>query len=229
MLLGFVCGRFGYCRACRFTRVRLNRGPLGGANGSGQVYTDWLGHRVGHAVRESVDGRIRYAKPDSDGTQHQGATILSYTIDESSLLVVSGRSLRVLAAVVWYVGGMVLLLKGGSLLVEANALKPEEGWPWLAAVGGLVLGGLKAKYLFNKSCQENLDRIAALDRPRIWQFFRPGFFVALAVMILVGATLSRLAHNHYPLLIGVATLDLGLAIALLGSSHVFWKQKAVVK
>ena len=50
--------------------------------------------------------------------------------------------------------------------------------------------------------------------------------LALAVMIAAGATLSRLAHGHYPLLIAVATLDLSLAVALLGSSTVFWKQKA---
>ena len=145
------------------------------------------------------------------------------------MLVVSTRSLNILAALVWYVGGIVLLLKGGSLLVEADALKPEQDWLWLAAVAGPFLGGLKAKFLFSKSCQKNLDRIAALDRPRIWQFFRPGFFVFLTVMILTGATLSRLAHNNYPFLIGVAILDLGIAIALLGSSHIFWKQKAFVK
>jgi len=145
------------------------------------------------------------------------------------MLVVSTRSLRILAALVWYVGGTLLLLKGSSLLVEADALKPGEGWPWLAAVAGLFLGGLQGKFLFNRSCQRNLDRIAALDRPRVWQFFRPGFFATLTVMILVGVTLSRLAHNNYPFLIGVAILDLGIAIALLGSSHVFWKQKAFVK
>jgi hypothetical protein len=145
------------------------------------------------------------------------------------MLVVSTRSLKILAALVWYVGGTLLLLKGSSLLVEADALKPAEGWPWLAAVAGLFLGGLKARFLFNRSCQRNLDRIAALDRPRVWQFFRPGFFVALTVMILVGATLSSLAHSNYPFLIGVAILDLGIGIALLGSSYVFWKQKAFVK
>ena len=149
--------------------------------------------------------------------------------DEQAMLVVSTRSLKILAALVWYVGGTILLLKGRSLLVEADALKPEEGWPWLAAVAGLFLGGLKAKFLFNKSCQRNLDRIAALNRPRVWQFFRPGFFVILTVMILIGATLSRLAHNNYPFLIGVAMLDIGIGIALLGSSYVFWKQKAFVK
>ncbi len=63
------------------------------------------------------------------------------------MLVVSTRSLNILAALVWYVGGIVLLLKGGSLLVEADALKPEQDWLWLAAVAGLFLGGLKAKFL----------------------------------------------------------------------------------
>ena len=148
---------------------------------------------------------------------------MSYKIDEPPMLVVSTRSLKILAALVWYVGGIVLLLKGGSLLVEADALKPGQDWPWLAAVAGLFLGGLKARFLFNRSCQKNLDRIAALERPKLWQFFRPGFLVMLTIMVLAGATLSRLAHNNYPFLIGVAILDLGIAIALLGSSYVFWK------
>lgn len=126
-------------------------------------------------------------------------------------------------------GGIVLLLKGGGLLAEANVLKPGEPYPWLAAVGGIALGGLKAKYLFTRSCQKNLDRIAALDRPRIWQFYRPRFFVLLTVMCLVGATLSRLAHNDYPLSIGVAVLDLSIAMALLGSSHIFWRQRISVR
>jgi len=140
--------------------------------------------------------------------------------------VTSTRRLEVLAALVWYVGGIVLLPKGSSLLVEAEALRPEQNWPWLAVFAGLFLGGLKAKLLFSESCQKNLDRIAALERPKLRQFFRPGFFVMLTVMILAGATLSRLAHNNYPFLVGVGTLDLSLATALLGSSYVFWKHKA---
>ena len=131
-----------------------------------------------------------------------------------------------LAALVWYIGGFVLVLKGGSLLAEAEALRPGLAWPWLALAAALLLGGLKAGFLFARSCQKNLSRIAALDQPKIWQFYKPGFFLFLALMISAGATLSRLAHDNYPFLIGVATLDLALAIALLGSSYVFWKRKA---
>ncbi|HSR32286.1 MAG TPA: hypothetical protein VLY63_17120 [Anaerolineae bacterium] len=139
---------------------------------------------------------------------------------------VSARTLNILAAAVWIIGGFVLLRKGGSLLVEAEVLQPDQVWPWLAAIAALFLGGLKGRSLFSKSCRRNLDRIAALERPKIWQFFRPGFFLALAVMIATGVTLSRLAHGNYPFLLAVGTLDLSLAVALLGSSYIFWKQKA---
>ena len=141
------------------------------------------------------------------------------------MLVASHRRLKILAALVWYVGGIVLLLKGSSLLVEAEALRPEQNWPWLAVFAGLFLGSLKAKYLFSRSCRKNLDRIAALEQPKLWQFYRPGFFAMLTLMILFGATLSKLAHNNYPFLISVGTLDLSLAIALLASSYFFWTDK----
>ncbi len=135
---------------------------------------------------------------------------------------ISTRGLKVLAAIVWLTGGVVLLLKGGSLLVQAEGLSPGRAWPLLAACGGLFLGGLKGRYLFSRSCEKNLARIDALERPRAWQFFRPGFFVFLLIMIVTGATLSRMAEGNYPFLIGVALLDLSIATALIGSSRLFW-------
>ncbi len=141
-------------------------------------------------------------------------------------MTVSRRTLNILAAVVWHIGGFVLLIKAGSLLLEADSLRPEQNWQWIFVGIALLLGGLKARYLFSKSCRKNLARIKALDQPRIWQFFRPRFFLLLALMILTGAMLSRLAEGHYPSLIGVGALDLSLAIALLGSSIVFWQQRA---
>jgi len=142
------------------------------------------------------------------------------------MMTVSRRTLNILAAVVWHIGGFVLLIKAGTLLLEADSMRPEQNWLWIFVVIGLLLGGLKARYLFSKSCRKNLARIETLDRPLIWQFFRPRFFLALTLMILAGATMSRLAQGHYQSLLGVGTLDLSLAIALLGSSIVFWQQRA---
>jgi uncharacterized membrane protein len=145
------------------------------------------------------------------------------------MVVASKRILKVLAAIVWIVGGVVLTLKGASLLAEANDLQAGRHWPQLAVAAGLLIGGLKAKYLFNKRCRKNLARIDALDRPRVWEFFRPWFFLFLTLMILTGATLSRMAHGNYPALIAVAILDFSIATALLVSSRVFWKQSVIVR
>ena len=137
------------------------------------------------------------------------------------MFTVSARTLNLFAALVWYIGGIRLLQKGISLLLEAVVMEPELAWPWIAGFVGLFLGGLKAKYLFTNSIKKNLIRIDGLSQPKIWQFFSPRFFAALTIMIMAGVTLSRMAHNNYPFLIGVAILDLGLAIALLGSSLVY--------
>ncbi len=147
------------------------------------------------------------------------------------MLTASTRTLNILAAFVWYVGGIVLIIKGSSLLAEACTLEPELYWPWLAVAIGPVIGSLKGKYIFRKSCQKNLNRILDLEQPKIWQFFKPWFFAVLAVMIAFGATMARLAqtqHNYY-FLIAVAAVDIDIGIALLWSSYIFWKQKAFVK
>ena len=122
-----------------------------------------------------------------------------------------------------------MLQKGIELLIEAESMNPGLAWPWVAGFVGLTLGGLKAKYSFTNSIKKNLIRIDGLSKPKIWQFFSPKFFAALTLMILAGVTLSRMSHDNYPFLIVVAILDLGIAIALLGSSYVFWTQKAFAK
>tara|TARA_B100001964_G_scaffold244023_1_gene323924 strand:- start:1089 stop:1526 length:438 start_codon:yes stop_codon:yes gene_type:complete len=143
-------------------------------------------------------------------------------------MTASTRTLNILAAFVWYVGGIVLLVKGFSLLAEAYSLKPEQYWPWLAVVVGPVIGSVKGKFIFRKSCLKNLARIDALNQPKIWQFFKPWFFLVLVIMILFGATMARLAHtqHNYYFLIGVAIVDIDIGIALLWSSYMFWKEKA---
>lgn len=145
------------------------------------------------------------------------------------MLTVSALTLNILAASVWYVGGIVLLIKGGSLLLEAHSMRPGMYWMWIVIAAGLFLGSLKGKFIFSKCCQKNLVRICTLNHPKIWQIFTPWFFAFLAAMIMTGATLSRLAHNNYSFLIGVAILDFSIAVALLWSSYIFWKQKAFVK
>ena len=51
------------------------------------------------------------------------------------------HTLKILVALVWYVGGIVLLVKGSSLLLEAELILPDKHWPWTAAIVALLVGG----------------------------------------------------------------------------------------
>jgi hypothetical protein len=139
------------------------------------------------------------------------------------------RLLNILAAFVWYLGGVILLIKGGKLLVGSVSLFPGPVWPWIVALAGIMLGAIKGKFLFSSGCKKNLARISNLKNPRLWQFFSPGFFVFLLLMMVSGVVLSRLAHTSFPVLVGIAVLDLSIGAALLASSRVFWQQKAFTK
>jgi hypothetical protein len=137
----------------------------------------------------------------------------------------SRHTLKVLAALVWFSGSVVLYIKSSSLLFEAETIRPDQVWPWLAVLAGLVIGGVKAKYVFSRICFKNLSRIAALEQPRLWDFYRMRFFFFLLSMMTLGSFLSQFAHGNYSILIAVAVLDTSVATALLGSSNCFWREK----
>jgi len=132
-------------------------------------------------------------------------------------MAASPRTLKLLALLTWIIGGVVLLLKGYSLFAEAVALRPGAALSYLSFPIAIVVGGLKARYLFLPSCRRNLVRIDSLTEPKLWQFFRPTFFVFLLCMILLGAWMSRQASGNYSMLLAVSSVDLTLSVALLGS------------
>jgi len=136
----------------------------------------------------------------------------------------SANTLKLLAALVWYSGVVILTLKSTFLFIEADKLHPGEAWIWLAILAGVTVGIIKAKYLFSKLCTKNIKRIYSLEQPKIWHFYRIHFFIFLFSMVTLGSFLSRQAHGDYTMLILVAAVELSIATALLGSSHIFWKK-----
>jgi hypothetical protein len=151
------------------------------------------------------------------------------TLAKTQAFSTSHRTLKLLALFVWLTGPLVLILKSRELLLEAHLLKPASVWIWISITLGITFGTLKARYLFRKACQRNLFRIDTLKEPKLWQFFRPGFFLGLALMIATGSILSRMAHGDFSFLLFVAALDLSIATALLGSCPVFWQENSFRK
>jgi len=138
---------------------------------------------------------------------------------------ISNVQLKWIAALVWYAGSLALFLKGRQLTKGALDLHPESVWPYAIFIIGLVLGLIKTRYLFNKSAVKNIIRINELQNPRIWQFFRPVFFILLALMIATGAVLSRSSQGNFIYMLSVAILDFSLSIALALSGLLYWKKQ----
>ena len=140
------------------------------------------------------------------------------------MLNTSPLTLKRLASVVWYIGVVVLLMKSTALFLDADRGGASSFLIILAILSGVVIGLIKAKYLFIKICNRNLKRINALKQPMLWQFYQVRFFVFLSLMVSLGAYLSKLAQADYLMLIALAAVELSIATALLVSSYCFWKR-----
>lgn len=139
---------------------------------------------------------------------------------------VSRNIVMITAALVWYGGGVALFLKAGSLLGQARALQADSTLLYLIPVLGIAIGLIKTKFIFAHACTKNIARIRALARPRIWQCFRPGMLLFLAIIIPTGALMSRMADGKFGWLCTVAALDLSIGTALLASGVLFWTRGA---
>ncbi len=115
-------------------------------------------------------------------------------------MIVSKLTLIALAAFTWYGGGIALFLKAYALVKEAYILNPVSFWIYLAPVLGIAIGIIKTLLIFNHACKKNIKRIHSLINPRVWQFFRPGMFIFLAIIIPSAgcAPLPRLTSRSVP-------------------------------
>ena len=72
-------------------------------------------------------------------------------------MMVSRLTLMVIAACVWYGGGIALLFKSGSLVKGAYALDSQSIWAYAAPVLGIIIGFVKARFIFFHACKKTLS------------------------------------------------------------------------
>jgi hypothetical protein len=137
----------------------------------------------------------------------------------------SRKTLINISAIVWILGGIVLLLKGISLIKAAQIIYPSIIVISIIIIVALLVGLIKGKFLMGKFCKNNIKRINNIVEPKIHQFFEPKFILFLILMILTGITLSNLAVGNYGFLLAVGCLDFALSTALLSSTSVFLNKK----
>lgn len=140
------------------------------------------------------------------------------------MLTTTHLTLERIAAFVWFTGVAVLLIKSGGLFLEAERGGASSIWVATAVGCGLVIGLLKARYLFVHICKKNLARIYALEKPMLWQGYRIRFYFFLFLMVSLSKYLYRLVQGNNQMTLVLAVVELSVAIALLGSSYCFWKK-----
>jgi hypothetical protein len=140
------------------------------------------------------------------------------------MLNTTSNTLIKLAALVWYIGVVVLITKSGFLFLDALKNGADQLFILMAVLSGIVIGKIKAKYLFYNIGKKNIDRINLLTNPKFWQFYRKRFFVFLFLMIALGKYLSGVAYGENMALTALAVLELSVGFALFLSSHCFWKK-----
>ncbi len=138
-------------------------------------------------------------------------------------MLTSKKTLKLLAAIAWIFGGLVLFFKGYILIKEANSISYNMEMISMVLVVAFIIGQIKSKFIMEKFCKNNLIRIAGLREPKIYQFFELRFFLFLLIMIFTGLFLSSFASGNYNYLLFVGTIDLTLSTALLKSSTRFFK------
>ncbi len=141
-------------------------------------------------------------------------------------MTVSHFTVMALAFFVWYCGGIALVLKATALARSAYAIDPGSLWVYGAPLLGVLIGLVKTKFIFNHACSKNITRIGKLASPRLWQCFRPGMLIFLAIIIPTGAWMSRAAAGKFFYLNLVCGLDFSIGTALLVSGMKFWTMKA---
>lgn len=130
-----------------------------------------------------------------------------------------------LAAFIWFFGGIVLVTKGCMMLKAAFALDPLMLWVVVAFIGGIIVGLIKARFIFTHALKKNLKRIQGLSLPVYpWQCYRIGFFIFLAVVITLSKFMTEWSSGHFVYILLIAALDLSIATGLLSTGFLFWRK-----
>ena len=125
----------------------------------------------------------------------------------SDRFYVSRSTLILLAACVWYSGVIILVLKSYQLFNAAHLIQSGKPFVWVSIIAAVLIGLIKARYMFVPVCKKNIIRIRHLVNPKLWDFYRFRFYVFLATMVSLGMYFSVRVQGDYLGLILLGIID----------------------
>ena len=120
----------------------------------------------------------------------------------------------------------MLVIKGCVMLKAAFNLDSAIFLIVITVLCGVLIGLIKAKFIFTHALKKNLKRIQALSMPVYpWQCYRVGFFIFLATVITLSKFMTSWSEGHYVYIQLIAALGFSIATALLSTGFLFWRKK----
>lgn len=118
-----------------------------------------------------------------------------------------------LAAAIWLLGA-IACGQLSSQLLSAAAVAVNKTSLYVALSVSVIVGLLLGATLFRRLAMSNIDRIDALNAPRIWEAYRLRFYVLLVLFdggsVLLTDYLAKSATSR----LAVGSVDLAICVAL---------------
>lgn len=126
---------------------------------------------------------------------------------------VSHAFLLWLAAAIWLLGA-IACGQLSSQLLSAAAVAVNKTSLYIALSVSVIVGLLLGATIFRRLAMSNIDRIDALNAPRIWEAYRLRFYVLLVLFdggsVLLTEYLAKSATSR----LAVGSVDLAICVAL---------------
>ncbi|HEY5540574.1 MAG TPA: hypothetical protein VIL41_03865 [Coriobacteriia bacterium] len=129
------------------------------------------------------------------------------------------------AAIMWLIGLGFLLVRGVGFLVQlTRQAHPAVWWIALIVAGGIVIGGIKARYILIKYADKAVARIQHRGHACYFGFFAPTSWLFILVMMGGGIALRQFTPlPHYDWgLVFLATLYIAVGTGLAIADRIFW-------
>lgn len=124
----------------------------------------------------------------------------------------------------WVFIGLFLIYRSAGLY--QLALSEQQSTDLAIAISvitGMIIGGIKGKFVLIKTARKNRSRIDDLDGPlKMHQVFAAKFYLLIPAMILLGVLL-RTFNEYLGGYVVVAAVYFGIGMALMVSSIPYWK------
>jgi len=133
------------------------------------------------------------------------------------------NSLLSIAGGFWGIMGLFLIYR--SFALYQLAMSEQAATTQAIAISvicGLIIGGVKGKFVFSKTARKNKNRIEGLDAPhKIYHAFGNKFYMLVPGMILLGVLLRHF-NEYLGGYVVVGAIYCGIGAALVVSSIFYW-------